>query len=245
MARAAFERLRLEVEADPPVFAAHTWRFDRLGGFADAGVRERDLHLNAAYLQQLSEAVRASVVFRASEDREGAPVLAERRFPIEILARSEWGGGIAQPELLAAFVMPNDSAINRILKRASEVLARAGKRDALDGYQAGSRTRAYELASAIWSAVAGLKLTYAEPPASFETQGQKVRTPSALVEAGLAPVSTSRCSSPALSNSLASIPCWCSPKGTPSPACGCSRRSLRRCSSRTPLCCASGWRCRN
>ena len=186
LGEAGFERLRLEVEADPPVFAAHTWRFDRLGGFAEAGVRERDLHLNAAYLQQLSEAVRASVVFRASEDREGAPVLAERRFPIEILARSEWGGGVAQPELLAAFVMPNDPAINRILKRASEVLARAGKRDALDGYQAGSRTRAYELASAIWSGVAGLKLTYAEPPASFETQGQKVRTPSALVESGLA-----------------------------------------------------------
>lgn len=182
----SFQRLRLQVEADPPVFAAHTWRFDRLEGFGELGVHDRDLNLNAAYLQQLSEAVRASVVFRVSEDREGAPVLTERRLPIDVLARSEWGGGGAQPELLAAFVTPNDPAINRVLKRASEVLARAGKRDALDGYQAQSRTRAYELASAIWSGVAGLKLTYAEPPASFEAQGQKVRTPSMLVEAGLA-----------------------------------------------------------
>jgi very-short-patch-repair endonuclease len=180
------ERLRLEVEADPPVFAAHTWRFDRLGPSAEAGVRERDLHLKAAYLQQLSEAVRATVTLRASEDREGAPVLAERRFPVDILARTEWGGAGAQPELLAAFVTPNDPAINRILKRASEVLARSGKRDALDGYQARSRERAYELASAVWSAVAGLRLTYAEPPASFELQGQKVRTPSAVLEAELA-----------------------------------------------------------
>ena len=69
------------MEADQPVFAAHTWRFDHLGGLAEAGVCKRDLHLNAAYLQQLCEAVRATVTLRASEDREGAPVLAERRFP--------------------------------------------------------------------------------------------------------------------------------------------------------------------
>ena len=180
------ERLRLEIEADPPVFATRTWRFDRLAGGAEVAVRDRDLQLNAAYLQQLSEAVRATVTLRARSDASDSPVLIERRFPVEVLARSEWGGATAQPELLAAFVLPNDPAVSRILKAASQVLARAGKRDAIDGYQAKSRERVYELASAIWSGVAGLKLTYAEPPASFELQGQKVRTPAAALEAGLA-----------------------------------------------------------
>src|SRR5690606_41151588 len=46
-------------------------------------------------------------------------------------------------------------------KAASDVLRRAGKPDAIDGYKAGERGRVWELASAIWSAVAGLRLSYA------------------------------------------------------------------------------------
>ena len=180
------QALRLEIEADPPVFASRRWRFDRIAPGDEAHVRDRDLALNAGYLQQLSEAVRATVTLRAREDRDDAPVLVERRFPVEVLARNEWGGAGAQPELLAAFVLPNDPVVSRVLKRASEILRQAGRPEGLDGYQAKTKIRAYELVSAIWSAVAGLRLTYAEPPASFELQGQKVRSPSAAVESGLA-----------------------------------------------------------
>jgi very-short-patch-repair endonuclease len=86
------------------------------------------------------------------------------------------------PELLAAFAMPNDPAVDRILKAASDVLRRAGKRDQIDGYVGKSRTRVWELASALWSAVACQRLSYALPPASFEQQGQKIRTPSAVLD---------------------------------------------------------------
>jgi hypothetical protein len=48
------------------------------------------------------------------------------------------------------------------------VLRRAGRPDGIEGYQSQSRTRVHELVSAIWSAVSSLRLTYAEPPASFE-----------------------------------------------------------------------------
>ncbi|WP_210386374.1 hypothetical protein [Methylobacterium soli] len=44
-------------------------------------------------------------------------------------------------ELLAAFVMPNDPAVDRILKAAFDVLRRARKKDGIDGYEAKSRTR--------------------------------------------------------------------------------------------------------
>jgi len=72
------------------------------------------------------------------------------------------------------------------LKSASDVLRKAGKSDGIDGYEKKSRSRSWELASAIWSSVAGLKISYALPPASFETSGQKVRTPSAIIENKLA-----------------------------------------------------------
>src|SRR3546814_2669439 len=80
------------------------------------------------------------------------------------------------PELLAAFVMPNDPAVSRLLKEASEILRRSGKDPSLEGYQQKSRKRVWEIAAAVWSAVAQRRLTYAEPPASFERNGQKIRS---------------------------------------------------------------------
>ncbi|MGZ5985063.1 MAG: hypothetical protein ACXWK7_08990, partial [Caulobacteraceae bacterium] len=41
----------------------------------------------------------------------------------------------AMAELMPAFVMPNDPAVDRILKAASETLRRAGKPSELDGYR--------------------------------------------------------------------------------------------------------------
>jgi hypothetical protein len=179
------ENIVLTIQADPPVFAAREWRFDRIAGGGEVRVAQRDLPLNAGLLLQLSEAVRATVTLTARRDTPGAPA-AERRIPVELLARNEWGGAAAMPELLAAFALPNDPAVGRLLKAASEVLRRAGRPDGIEGYQSKSRTRVYELGSAIWSAVAGLRLTYAEPPASFEMAGQKVRTPGQIVDGGLA-----------------------------------------------------------
>jgi len=90
------------------------------------------------------------------------------------------------PELLPAFCMPNDPAVDKVLKAASDVLRRAGKEYGIDGYEHRSRTRTWELTSAVWSAVAGLNLAYALPPASFEISGQKVRTPGTILEGRLA-----------------------------------------------------------
>src|SRR6187551_2588316 len=86
------------------------------------------------------------------------------------------------PELLGAFVMPNDPAVETLLREASGILVRSGRPGSLEGYQAKSRERSWELVSAIWSAVSAKGLTYANPPASFDTEGQKVRTPSAIEE---------------------------------------------------------------
>ena len=56
----------------------------------------------------------------------------------------------------------------------------------MNGYQSGDPSRVYLLAGAIWSAVTGFALTYAEPPVSFEREGQKIRGPSRITGDGLA-----------------------------------------------------------
>ncbi|MEV1262283.1 hypothetical protein ABZR07_32330, partial [Pseudomonas aeruginosa] len=102
-----------------------------------------------------------------------------------LLPRNQWGGLSHLPDMTAAFVQPNDLAVERLLKKAAELLRDQGKNPALNGYSSGS-AHAWEIASAIWAAVASLKLDYALPPASFEQFGQKVRSPSHILESGLA-----------------------------------------------------------
>ncbi|MNM37089.1 hypothetical protein D3C81_478120 [compost metagenome] len=175
--------LVLSLTTDPAFVETRTWRIDRLGAGDQLNVNDRDIKLNAEYLAGLSERLNGEVIVRLTQ---GDALLAEQRFPTELLARTQWGGLSAMPELLPAFCMPNDPAIDRVLKAASEVLRRAGKNAAINGYESKSRTRTWELTSAIWSAVCSFKLSYALPPASFEQHGQKIRSPSQILEGGVA-----------------------------------------------------------
>lgn len=174
-----FDDLILELEPSLPFAAPKTWRIDRLGPNASLVVPDRDVELKEGYLADLAESVQAAVYLRL---RSGNGVAVEQRFPVELLARNQWGGAGSMPELLAAFCMPNDPEVDKVLKSTSDVLRRAGRPDGIDGYMTGSRQRAWELASAVWSAVCGHQISYVLPPASFEKAGQKVRSPSQVLE---------------------------------------------------------------
>lgn len=177
------ENLSVELSADPSFLDPRKWRIDRLVGGSSVQITDRDVKIRADLLAGFDEAVAGIVTIRILRAEE---TLVSRDYPVELLGRSEWGGASSMAELLAAFVMPNDAAVDRVLKSASEVLRRAGKKDGIDGYEAKSRSRVWELASAIWSAIVGLRISYALPPASFEAQGQKIRTPSVVLDGRLA-----------------------------------------------------------
>lgn len=177
------ENLTVELTSEPGFLTPKTWRIDRLEPQVRARILDRKIELNAGLLFETAESLAGEVVI-CVRGEEGE--LARARFPVEVLARNEWGGAGYMPELLAAFVTPNDPAVDQLLKRTAQVLQSAGKPDTLDGYQSQSSRRVWELTSALWSAVSSLRLTYALPPASFETNGQKIRTPGAILEGGLA-----------------------------------------------------------
>lgn len=178
------ENCRLTLEADPAFVQAQTWQIDRLRPGDALSITKRDVQLNATMLDGLTESLIGTVTLALTAD-SGAQ-LAKVIHPIEVLAHNEWGGTTAMAELLAAFVMPNDPAVDQVLRGASNTLRAAGKSPEIDGYRSKDRSRVWQYASAIWSAVAGLRLTYALPPASFEQVGQKVRTPGAILEGRLA-----------------------------------------------------------
>lgn len=176
------ENLRLSISADPAVFGSRQWTIDRLDAGAKLRISDRRLPLAGGMLDKLTDRLRADVRLTVHQDDD---VLAETTDTIVALARNEWGGARYMPELLAAFVTPNDGFVQKVLKDASRILFEGGRDGSIDGYQSKSTQRSWELMSAIWAAVSVQGLTYAVPPASFETTGQKIRLPSDIRHTGL------------------------------------------------------------
>ena len=176
------EDLELSLECEPPLIGSRTWKIDRLAPEGEVRIRDRAVPLAGGLLSELNERMRAEVKLVL---RKADKVLCERHHTLIGLAKNEWGGATYMPELLAAFVMPNDPAVSKVLKQAGEVLRQAGEQPALDGYQSKSRQRVWQIVSAIWTAISSRRLVYAEPPASFELEGQKIRTPGEVWDSGL------------------------------------------------------------
>lgn len=174
--------VELTLSSEPAFLAPKTWHIDNVGAGQRFHVPKLDVALDGTMLGRLTEAESSTVIITATTG--GAPV-ARLELPMELLPRNQWGGVGHMPEMVAAFIQPNDPAVERLLKKAAEILRQNGKSGALDAYAGGAK-RAWELASAIWGAVGALGLDYALPPPSFEHAGQKVRGPSQILDSGLA-----------------------------------------------------------
>lgn len=178
-----FENCRIELTASPAFLRPKSWTVDRLVPGDRLLLADRKVEFDPGYLSGLNEAERGEITLRVSS---GGQTLDERRLPVRLLARDEWGGVADMVQLLPAFVMPNDPGVSQILRVAAERLNAHGHSGGLDGYQSNNPQRAYMLAAAVYSAIAGIGLHYAEPPASFENRGQKIRRPSTVAEERLA-----------------------------------------------------------
>jgi very-short-patch-repair endonuclease len=176
--------LDLTVQSTPAFIKPKTWRIDTLTPGQPLQLRDLDVQLDGALLSRLTEAEPATLSFVLRSQNDSTE-LARVEKAIELLPRNQWGGLSHLPDLIAAFVQPNDQAIERLLKNAADILRKNGKSAALNGYEGGAR-RAWELTSAIWSSVGAMGLDYALPPASFERTGQKVRGATQVCESGLA-----------------------------------------------------------
>lgn len=178
-----YEDLELELTCDPPLIEPKVWKIDRLSPHGEIRIKGRNVSLAGGMLSRLTEKMKAQVTLKLIHEDK---VITKEHYDVLGLAKNEWGGASYMPELLSAFIMPNDPAVSKILKEASNALRASGSNPSLDAYQSKSRKRVWEITSAIWSAISSMRLTYAEPPASYEHEGQKIRTPSEISETGLA-----------------------------------------------------------
>lgn len=175
--------LTLHLVTEPEVASERTWTFDQVSAESTYPVRDLAITLKGSVLKTLTERMRTDLVM---ELRKGDKIVAQKTHSIEALAWNEWGGQRYMPELLAAFVTPNDPAIMELIRNASMILQENGRKSSMEGYQDGDSKRVWELVSGIWAAVTKENITYANPPASFESVGQKVRLPSMIKQHRLA-----------------------------------------------------------
>lgn len=178
-----FEDLIVTLTSEPAILEEKTWKLSQLKPGAVVHISDRNVSLDGTLLGELTESLTSEVVLTL---RRGEEVLVNKEETVEVLAKNQWGGIGSMAELLPAFCQPNEPVIDSLLKASSEVLRRNQQAGSIDGYGSKSRKRVWQLCAAAWVAVQELNLSYALPPASFGTEGQKIRPPSRIIEGGVA-----------------------------------------------------------
>ncbi len=149
-----------------------TGRIARIAPGATYNLLDVNIALAPELLSRQTERESAELIVEASTR---AHRLARHASPIDVLAATEWAGGDEFPEMLAAFVTPNHPAIEALLVEAGRLLREWTGDSGISGYQSRSPARAKAIVAAIYSAMAARRIGYINPPASFESGGQKVR----------------------------------------------------------------------
>ncbi|WP_338109020.1 hypothetical protein [Pseudomonas coleopterorum] len=171
-----FLNATLTLSSEPEVFRPKTWRIDEIAAASFRVIPGLDLVLDGPLLNRLTEAELSTFTFVLEADdkdaAQGRKEIARTEQIVDLLPRNQWGGMRHIPDMTAAFVQPNDPAVERLLKQTAELLRLSDKSSSLDGYEGGSK-RAWQLASAVWGAVARMKLDYALPQRASNRQGKK------------------------------------------------------------------------
>ena len=179
----ALEGLEVLMACNPGFAQGTKLRFDRLMAGETRQISPIDLQPDHAYLADLQESVNALVNVSVLV---GSTEIASKSQNIQVLAYDQWAGTRALPELLAAFCMPNNPVIDVLIGKASKLLRSQHNELSMNGYQSKSRDIVWKQVSAIYSTISAENLQYAEPPASFGTDGQKIRTADRILEGRVA-----------------------------------------------------------
>lgn len=179
----ALHGVEVEVACSPAFAVGVRFLFEQLAPGESRSLSPIDLQPDHTYLIKLDESEKASINVEASCD---GTLIAQASSNIEVLAYDQWAGTRSLPELLAAFAMPNSLAVDRLLSKASGLLRQSAGGLHLDGYQSKNRENVWKQVSAIYSALLAEDFHYANPPASFGADGQKIRTPERIFDGRVA-----------------------------------------------------------
>ena len=124
--------VELRFTSDPAFSDGLKLRFDALQPGEQRRIVPVDVRVSHGFLAHLDEATRGKLTLLV---QSAGQEIARADHEVELLPYDQWAGRRSLPELLAAFSMPNNPAIDRLLHKAAELLQNDARRQALDGYQ--------------------------------------------------------------------------------------------------------------
>ena len=175
--------LRLRITSDPGFASPWETFIEQVPEGGVYKINAVDIMLAPGFLGGLTERVRGRFRFELLSRGE---TIADAIQSVDLLAHDEWGGLSSLPEILAAFVTPNHPVVEQLLRQTSELLAEWTGDPSISGYQTRNKVRQWMITCSIYGALQKLDLAYVNPPASFETEGQRVRLPDRIMENRLA-----------------------------------------------------------
>ena len=182
-----YENLFVEIRSDPEIFSPLTLPLGRIAPDETYSFPAESLYVavHGGYLAGLTEAVRGAIEIRIVQRENGSEtVLDSFPVPIRIDTYDQWFGCESVPNILAAFVTPNLDFIGQLQKEAAGILELRTGDGTISGYQRSDRNRHYEVIRAVYEAVAAHEFRYANPPANFGCDGQRVRLPDKIARDG-------------------------------------------------------------
>ena len=130
--------------------------------------------INSSYICNLTEKIKAKTTVQVlSKDGD---VLAETNKDLEVLDYCQYWGNSFMSQYLAAFVTPRHIALDPIIKRASELLAKWTGSSSLSAYVHDVPNRPKMIIGALYEAISEQNITYCYPTATLVKHGQKIRT---------------------------------------------------------------------
>ncbi len=167
------ENISLKIDSEPEFLHCFTTDIEMISPREIYILEHPALRFNFNYLESLKERLKGNIHIQVFTEDE---ILHDEYFELNIYPMNDWHGVYPVPELIAAYIDPNNDEVIKILKTASIKLKEQTSNSAINGYQSNSKERVWKICSAIYNSIHELGITYSNPPASFENAGQKIRT---------------------------------------------------------------------
>ncbi|MBM7573021.1 DUF3320 domain-containing protein [Aquibacillus albus] len=178
----ALKNVNIHITSNPNFSEPYSENLEELGAGEIVELKP-NIILSSDYLSNLDESIAGHLHLKISSKQR---IMYENHLPIDVLSYDSWPGASVVPEIITSFITPNRPFVQEIVKQAAEIMEKNTGNNALDGYQSGDPNRVIAQVSAIYSAIQSHQIIYANPPASFEQEGQKIRFPDMIKEHKLA-----------------------------------------------------------
>ncbi|MET4083767.1 very-short-patch-repair endonuclease [Pedobacter sp. UYP30] len=180
---AEWKDISFEIVSEPDFAKVWTDQIEALGNGESHQVRNIMLSISNKFLADLTEKVNGNLTLTV---RIGESIAYRQEFPIDVLPFDQWPGVNILPEIMAAFVTPNNQQIPKIIHKASSLLEKWTGSPSFDEYQSRNPNRVKKQMAAIFETIAAMQIVYCSVPASFEESGQRVRLADTIFENKLA-----------------------------------------------------------